>query len=139
LHSVGDVMSRKGFQAAFSYFWLAIYSQKAKLKVNSPKIKCFLRFFNNQKFYQICTHGSSRLAKNIEACFKCFAFILYIVAKSGQILVWMICHKNWHCNLAPGVPSGELFSMATEPGGQGFPLGQDPDLPQGCQGLQQVG
>jgi hypothetical protein len=79
-------MSGKGFQAAFSYFWLAIYSQKAKLKVNSPKIKCFLRFFNNQKFdkkfkkfYQICTHGSSRLAKNIEACFKCFALILYIV------------------------------------------------------------
>jgi hypothetical protein len=82
-------MSGKGFQAAFSYFWLAIYSQKAKLKVNSPKIKCFLRFFNNQKFYQnfkkfyqICTHGSSRLAKNLEACFKFFAFILYIIAKS---------------------------------------------------------
>jgi len=72
--------------------------------------------------------------------FQMFCFhTLYCVAKSGQILVWMICHKNWPCNLAPGVPSGELFCMATEAGGQGFPLGQDPDLCQGGQDLQQVG
>jgi hypothetical protein len=70
-------------------YWLAMFSQIAKLKIRVLKSSAFLRFSmaiirsNFNKRRQISTHGSSSLAQKYRIFEKNFYFHIFLVAKCG--------------------------------------------------------
>ncbi len=74
---ISPILLSRLFLFFFSgYLYIYIYSQISIFVIKSAKIMCFLRFSiarirpNFKKNCQISTYGLSKVAQNIEVCFK---------------------------------------------------------------------